>query len=146
MRVVRLKRGTHWTICAICESDDSCPVLDFIAKLDKKRRSRVLADLQNLLADNPSKTWVALERSKDLGDGWYEFRWGGKGGVPRIVWFHDGNSVVMCAHGVLKKQAKIPPREMAVAADRRTRYLAAKEKGELGECIEFENNENIDGN
>jgi phage-related protein len=136
MRVVRLAQGTHWTICAAC-SGSGCPVVEFVADLeskggrDAKRARKILADLTTYAPNSTNGEWAKTEFSKDLGSEIYEYRWDGKGGVPRVLWFYDENKIVVCVHAVLKKDHRIEPQDIEVAIQRRNDYLAAKAAGQL---------------
>jgi len=147
MRIVRLATGSHWTVCAACVGAD-CPVLEFVAELegkggrDSKRSREILADLTSYAPNNSSTDWIRQEFSTDLGNDIYEFRWGGKGGVPRVLWFYDENRVVVCVHATIKKDDRLDTQDMELAIKRRKDYFEAKEAGELDfvEIAEYENN------
>lgn len=133
MRVVRLKKGTHWTVCALCDPSDpeSCQVLEFLSNLEDEARQEVLADLKSTIPDQPQKVWGFIELSKPLGDGWFEFRWNGKLGARRILYFFEPGRIVICGHGVVKKKQKIPTKEMEAANERLRAYRKAKESGKV---------------
>lgn len=133
MRIVRLAAGSHWTVCAVC-ADGACPVLDYIAELetdDPKKSRKVTSDLTDFAPNSSNATWIAQEFSTDLGDGIYEFRWNGKGGAPRVLWFYDANQLVVCVHGTTKKARRLSPEDMALAKKRQEEYFAAKRAGKL---------------
>lgn len=147
MQVVQLAKGTHWTVCAAC-ANGGCPVLGFIEELegkggnDSKRGRKIFSDLTQHAPNSASSEWAATDFSKDLGDDIYEFRWNGKGGVPRVLWFYDENKVVVCVHATIKKKPRLEPQDMEIARQRRAEYFAAKAADQL----EFVDIENFDGN
>jgi phage-related protein len=131
MRVVTLKKGTRWTVRALCNADDpdTCQILDYLASLDLKARADVLDDLKDTIPNNSQELWGRVELSKSLGNDWYEFRWNGRLGARRILFFFEPGQIVLCAHGVTKKKDKIPRYEMAAAEERRKRYKEEKKLG-----------------
>jgi phage-related protein len=133
MRVVRLKRGARWTVCALCDENDpeTCQVLEYIASLDQEAREEVIADLKSTIPDNPQDIWGRMELCKKLDDDWFEFRWNGKFGARRILCFFEPGFVVICGHGVSKKKNKIPAREMEKAQERLKKYREAKRLGKV---------------
>jgi hypothetical protein len=127
MLLIRLGRGTQWTVYAATEANGSCPVLDLIAELDEKRANKVLSDLQQFVPNSTRRDWIAMDFSWQLEgcDAILEFRWPTKkGGTPRVLWFYDRGQVIICTHGVNKK-GNLSNEELRRAEAVRTAYLAA---------------------
>jgi len=132
MQVIELGVG-NWTVYAVCSNETTCALLDFISTLDAKRRSKVLADLQQYVPNSQPADWVRADFSWKLRgtDSILEFRWSARGGgTPRVYWFYDDGRVIVCSHGDNKKGAT---NEEDIRAAERTRadYLAAKKHGNL---------------
>src|SRR5689334_4650384 len=120
MRVVRLAAGSHWTVCASC-TDEGCPVLKYVEEMealggrDGKRSRKILSDLTSYAPNSDKGEWAKSRFSVELDDGIFEFRWDGKGGVPRVLWFYDENRIVVCVHGVTKKDDQLDPEDVELA-------------------------------
>ena len=84
----------------------------------------------NALLDRCCRDGIPNNREKvrSLGDGLYEFK---TGGGLRIFWFWDAGHMVICAHGILKKSQKTPPKDRKIARDRKAAYEAAKRKQQV---------------
>jgi hypothetical protein len=105
MNVVLIGEG-RWKVYAVCSDETTCPLLDFIGELDAKRGAKVLSDLKTWVPVSDSAEWVRNKFSWQLRDSEsiLEFRWKTKsGGTPRVYWFYDEGSVVVCSHGTNKK-------------------------------------------
>jgi phage-related protein len=147
MRVVRLAAGSHWTVCAAC-TPDGCSVLKYIEEMevlggrDAKRSKKILSDLTTYAPNSDKGEWAKSEFSIDLGDGIFEYRWDGKGGVPRVLWFYDEQKIVVCVHAVTKKDWQLDPEDMELARKRRDEYFKAKNTKQLQfvEIGDFEGN------
>jgi Phage derived protein Gp49-like (DUF891) len=105
MKAVQIGEG-RWKVYAVCSDETTCPLLDFIADLDEKRGAKVLSDLRTYVPVSDSAEWVRNKFSWLLrgSEAILEFRWKTKnGGTPRVYWFYDEQSVVVCSHGTNKK-------------------------------------------
>ena len=90
----------------------------------------VLDWLDGLAAKAQAKCMVKIERLKEMGhelrrpeadylrDDIYELRIGLQGMNYRILYFFHGRAVAVLAHGLIKERA-IPPREIALAIERK---------------------------
>jgi len=133
MLLVRLGSGAQWTVYAATHANGSCPVLDLVGALDKKRGAKVLSDLQQFVPISTPRDWVAMDFSWKLEgcDSILEFRWPTKkGGTPRVLWFYDRDKVIICTHGIAKK-GKLGNEELERAEAVRKMYLAARGAGTL---------------
>ncbi len=52
-------------------------------------------------------------------------------GRLRVFWFEDEGRVVVCMHGIVKKDQKTPKNDIAVALRCKAAYLLAKQRNEL---------------
>ena len=132
MKVVEIASGPRWRVLAICEPT-GCPVLDFIASLERKRGDQVLSDLQQFVPNYEPRDWVRADFSDALtkSDGILEFRWPTSGGgTPRILWFYDEGRVVVCSHG-LNRKGTMKRAQIEQAESAKKLYLAAKSAGTL---------------
>ena len=68
------------------------------------------------------------EKVRPLGDGLHEFK---TGGGLRVFWFWDAGRMVICAHGIVKKSNKTPPKDLKLARDRKAAYESAKRKNKI---------------
>lgn len=52
-------------------------------------------------------------------------------GRLRFFWYEDEDRIVICTHGIIKKDQKTPKREIDKAIRIKKAYLSAKENGDL---------------
>src|SRR5438045_5738062 len=106
MRLVLIGKGQRWTVYAACTDETTCPLLELVAGLDRKRAAKVISDLKEFVPNSTSADWARIQFSWQLrgSDGILEFRWStGRGGTPRVFWFYDEGNVIVCSHGLNKK-------------------------------------------
>jgi Phage derived protein Gp49-like (DUF891) len=139
MKLVLIGKG-RWTVYAICSDEQTCPLLDFVDELDRKRGDKVLSDLREYVPWSTPEDWVKSDFSWKLRGtpNILEFRWSKKGGgTPRVFWFYDSGKVVVCSHGLNKKGDAVGTEEITGAETARNAYLQSKEKGTL-EVVKLE--------
>lgn len=132
MKVVLLGEG-RWKVYAVCSNETTCPLLDFIDKLDEKRGAKVLADLRTYVPHSNASEWARNKFSWHLrgSDAILEFRWPAKkGGTPRVYWFYDENRLVVCADGTSKK-GDTDETDIRSAEKVKKSFVAARESGQL---------------
>ena len=107
------------------EDDGTCPLLDWLASLPRKARNKCV---------------VRIERLKELGhglrrpeadylrDGIYELRAKHSGIDYRILYFIHGRAAVVLSHGIMKRAAEVPSKEIELAIRRRRRFAADPEQ------------------
>ena len=99
----------------------SIPAMDFIASLDKSSRRKffytigLLEKFGHLLGE---------PYAKYLGCSLFELRFTAKEGNIRALYFFAQRNKAVLTNGFVKKTAKTPQREFAIALERRRDYLA----------------------
>src|SRR5689334_8618712 len=138
MKLVLLGQG-RWMIYAVCLDEETCPLLDIVSELDKKRASKVLSDLREWVPHSSSAEWVRSDFSKKLEGTEHilEFRWPTrKGGTPRVYWFYDEGRVVVCTRGDNKK-GETNKQDIDASEAVRLSYIEAKRVGDIS-IVTFE--------
>jgi len=99
------------------------PVKDFADGLSVRTRLKFL-DVVDLLETHGRR--LSEPHAKYVGDSIFELRFhGGEGNVRVLYFFYDGDTAVL-TNGFVKKEAKLPQREKALACERRKRYYERK--------------------
>ena len=97
---------------------------EFISNLDKKSASKVFYNIDLAEQTNDTKFFKKLQ-----GEIW-EFRSKYLGNQYRLLAFWDKsdkkNTLVMAAHGFIKKTSKVPKNEIQKAENIRFEYFASK--------------------
>lgn len=106
------------------DEDGTKPVGQFIRSLDLKMKAKVVSDLQ-LLKEYGNAAREPL--SKPLGDGIFELRSRLSNDIVRILYFFDGDQIIIATNGFVKKQQKTPRSEIVLAIKRRELYMRRKE-------------------
>jgi len=100
--------------------------LAFLRTLDRKHFEKILYNIRK------SQTSRDPELLKKLNDEIWEFRTRYQGLQYRLLAFWDktdsGNTLVISAHGFVKKQSKVPDKEIQKAARLRAEYFEEKLK------------------
>ncbi|NLO69481.1 MAG: type II toxin-antitoxin system RelE/ParE family toxin [Porphyromonadaceae bacterium] len=97
---------------------------DFLKSLDKKHYKKIIYNIR--------KTQIEIdpELFKKLNDDIWEFRTLYQGLQYRLLAFWDKSTdvetLVIATHGFIKKQSKVPEREIQRAVQLRTKYLNEK--------------------
>jgi hypothetical protein len=136
MRLLRLARA-KWDVLAICEDDGRCQILDLLQKGhregSKEARDKILSLLVESVPfagpqlDNPT----VCKPLRPLSDGLFEFRKQPKRGAkPRVIWFFDGDTCIVCALGFFKRN-ETPELLLGQARAMKAAYFKAKAQGRL---------------
>ena len=104
--------------------DGTEPAKEFILSLDKKMRTKMLRTVEMLQHNG---TDLREPNSKPLGDGIFELRAKVGSDISRVLYFFIVGHRIILTNGVIKKTAKTPPREIALAKRYRAEYLGRKE-------------------
>ena len=108
------------------EDDGTKPVGIFIKSLNVKMKAKVVSDL-HLLEEYGNMAREPL--SKHLEDGIFEVRSKVGSDIVRILYFFDGNRIIIATNGFVKKQNKTPRSEIELAKSRRNIHMLRKSKG-----------------
>ncbi len=106
------------------ERDGSKPVGQFIRTLPLRIKAKVVGDL-HLLEEYGNMAREPL--SKHLEDGIFELRSKSGTDIVRILYFFDGDKIIIATNGFIKKQQKTPRSEIILAQKRRSYYYLQKE-------------------
>ena len=98
--------------------------LKFLEKLDEKTQEKVLENIRVSRFKNDSRLLKKID--KDI----WEFRSQYKSQQIRLLafWDKERKSLIVCAHGFIKKTQKIPSRELSKAKNIRLKYLNSNRK------------------
>ncbi len=136
MKTLVIRLGEKHTIRAIAfpaaepHARDSCPTLKFFeeqSKRDAEECAHLAALLTQTARSGPPQNPTRFKPLSGT-DGLYEFKT--PGGL-RLFCFWDDDSLIICTHGMLKKQQKTPKHEIKRAGQLKSAYLDAKKKGKL---------------
>lgn len=101
---------------------------EFLKVLDKKHAEKILYNIRR------AQTATDAELFKKINDDIWEFRTLYGGQQYRLLAFWDKTAstetVVIATHGFVKKQSKVPEKEIIKALGLRTAYLIAKNRKE----------------
>lgn len=107
------------------EDDGSKPVGQFIRSLNVKMKAKVVSDLHRLeMLGNEARAPL----SKHLEDDIFELRSICGNDIVRILYFFDGDQIIITTNGFVKKQQKTPRSEILLAKQREAAYLKRKER------------------
>ena len=112
------------------DDDGTKPVGIFIRSLEVRMKAKVVADL-HLLEEYGNMAREPL--SKHLDDGIFEIRSKTGSNIVRILYFFDGDRIIIATNGFVKKRQKTPGSEIELAKKRRGKYLERKARGEQNE-------------
>jgi phage-related protein len=99
-----------------CDKDGAVPLLAWFERLPAKAQDKCRVRIERL-----AELGHELRRFEAdyLGDGIYELRAKHSGVNYRILYFFHGKTAVVLTHGFSKQQAKVPPREIKTAVERK---------------------------
>lgn len=101
-------------------------VLDFLSGLDDKHSEKIIYNIRRVQVENDPELFKKLS-----GDIW-EFRTRFHGMQYRLLAFWDKtlaiDTVVVCTHGFIKKQSKVPEKEIQKAVQIRMKYFESRLK------------------
>ena len=103
------------------------PAKDFINRLDKKLRTKVLRSIHLLQAVGNE---LREPDSKPVGDGIFELRTAFGGNITRVLYFFYAGQRIILTNGFVKKTNQTPPGEIALAKKYRADYLERVKKNE----------------
>ena len=115
---------SNFTVDFYREDDGSKPVGQFIRALPLKMKAKIIGDL-HLLEEYGNMARQPL--SKHLEDGIFELRSKAGTDIVRILYFFDGDRIIIATNGFVKKQQKTPRSEIELAKKRRIYHLSKKE-------------------
>ncbi len=123
MRLRLLKEGNRQTLYSI-ELGNSAS--DYLANLEKTNASGHAQIMRRLeyLADSGAKG--DQSQFRPLGNGLFEAK--ARSG-PRVLFFYDEGSIVLCVAGLNKQSKKTPKRDFETALSRKKAYLDFKKTG-----------------
>ncbi|MBO4537496.1 MAG: type II toxin-antitoxin system RelE/ParE family toxin [Erysipelotrichaceae bacterium] len=102
------------------EIDGTCPVEEFMRRLDKKTKAKIEM-IMDLLEEYGNG--VGEPYSKYLKDGIFKIRASYNSNAVRILYFFYYGKRIIMTNGFVKKTRKTPPKEIEVAKMRRQRFL-----------------------
>jgi phage-related protein len=99
--------------------DGSVPFLDWFDRLPERAKLHCRAKLKLLSREGYNLRRPVVE---NLGGGVWELRIKSERVNYRILYFFHGQRAVIVSHGIVKQQAQVPPKEIALALLRRRRF------------------------
>lgn len=127
MGLMKLKSGKNLTLCAFCESNHAPEWVEFIRKLERQNPHEADKIFQffDLLCDSPNLIYKNPEKYAKYSDDIYCLK---PSKSVRLMCFHDGRTLVIITHGVIKKTKsdKRYQREILYALKCKKRYFDEK--------------------
>lgn len=108
------------------ESDyPNCPTLSFLNELNRNHKAEVskLARLFDYIAQNGPPRNIEKFRKLHSAEEIYEI----KTTKVRILCFFDGEKIIICTHGFIKKSQKTPKNELHKAIQTKNAYFHEKD-------------------
>jgi phage-related protein len=101
------------------EEDETVPLIEWLETLVAKAQEKCLARLARL-----EELGHELRRPEAdyLDENIFELRAKHAGVNYRMLYFFHGRTAVVVSHGFSKQQAKVPPREIRAAVERKKRF------------------------
>lgn len=115
-----------WTVEFYESPAEGRPVQDFLDRLDKPRRTKVLAAIALLGEEGPT---LPFPYSSQIRGKLRELRTHHGAEHYRVLYFEGPNRVFVLLHAFLKRAKKTSERDIAIAETRMARYLEEIEKG-----------------
>jgi phage-related protein len=102
------------------EADGRVPLLEWLAGLPGRARDKCVIRIERL-----AELGYELRRPEAdyLRDDIYELRAKHRGVNYRLLYFFHGEEAAILSHGLVKQQAEVPSKEIALAIRRRERFL-----------------------
>lgn len=122
MDLVHLEDGRLFTLYAIKMGISVDEFLVDLQKTNPAEHARTMRRLEHLANYGPSANKTEYNT---LGNDLFETK---ASGGARVIFFYDGDDLVLCAHAFMKKSQKTPDHIIKTATKRRTEYLASKGK------------------
>jgi Phage derived protein Gp49-like (DUF891) len=126
LRPVRLK---VWRIYAVCSERGNCELLDFLEGLEGQlaKNAGRMRDLLNRVSESGPPRNTEISHDLDKRKGIWEFIQGDL----RVLWFYDEGKLIICSHGIVKKQRRTPRSEIDRACRTFDAYTDAKARRQL---------------
>ena len=134
MKLLEIGR-LRWQVLAICDHRDRCQVLDVLVRLGAN--SHAAARMSRLLRTHVPERGPMFSNEEQVkklagSQGIFEFReQPNRGPKLRILFFRDGNRVVVCTHAFQKNQKKTPRGVIEKAEAARKAYFVDKANGAI---------------
>jgi phage-related protein len=121
MQLQCLIEGAAFTLWAILQGENVVDYLEQLEHENKQAYAQIAKRLEQLSERGSS-------RKKDefnvLGNGLFEVK--ARSG-PRVIFFYDAESIVICSHAFDKRSQKTPKKEIDKALARKNSYFAEKQ-------------------
>ena len=125
MRIKLIKEGAIFTLYSIEQGESAFDLLNDLMADNPKAFSQIIARLNSLADDGFS---FGSRKFNSLGNGLFE----AKASLgPRVIYFHDGNRIIICTNGFGKDSNKTRKRHLQLAEQRKKQYVAAKKLGDF---------------
>lgn len=112
------------TLYAIMQGEDVVGYLAALEHDNEQAHDQIVRRLEQLADHGPSRR---KNEFNVLGDGLYEAK--AKSG-PRVIFFYDQNSIVICAHAFDKQGQKTRRKDLDIARSRKRSYFERKRSGQ----------------
>lgn len=114
-----------WVIEFYGNEAEGCPVREFLLGLNKPRRAKVVALIQQLGEHGPT---LPFPYSSHIRGKLYELRGHYGREQYRVLYFGAPGRVFVLLHAFVKRTATVPERDIKLAEERMKVYLRATEK------------------
>ena len=125
MRIKLIKEGAVFTLYSIEQGESAIDLLNELMANNQPAFAQIMNRLNTL-----AEAGFSFDKRKfnSLGNGFFE----AKATLgPRVVYFHNGNCILICTSGFGKDSRKTRKRHLLLAEQRRKRYLEAKQLSDL---------------
>lgn len=102
------------------------PVAEFLDSLDDKMAAKLIGLMEVL---EEKGTELRMPYSEHLEDGIFELRCKQGSNITRVLYFFYVGKKIVVTNGFVKKTQKTPPKEIALAKQRRTDWLNRHQEG-----------------
>jgi len=123
----RILKGTRYEIMAL-NVDGKCHTFEFLEVL-RRKHPKDYKQLIALLEDASNREYsVDCYKSRPLGKGLFEFK--RKRSAPRLFYFYEKESIIICTHGFWKRESNREQKEQIERARQyKNMYTEGKENG-----------------
>lgn len=108
------------------ESEEGYPVRDFLDRLDKRGRAKLLAAIRLLEEEGPA---LPFPYSSQVRGKLRELRVRSGTTHYRVLYFGAPNRALVLLHALEKRTPKLPDRDVHLAEERMKRHLEQRENG-----------------
>lgn len=123
MHLRLMTEGNRYTLYSMEQGTSVCDYLSELEKTNAKEHAQIMRRLDHLANSGVNGDETQFRK---LGNDLFEAK--ARLG-PRVLFFYDAGSIVICALGLTKQSQKTPKRDIEAALSRKKAYMSFKKKG-----------------